>query len=409
VFTSDAARIRSLKGAMVLGLAALFACSWSLWLSHSDVPSIPWLSFAVDAPMWVDAVAIAVVLFGLLGLLMERSHVRWPSVLVCLGLVLSVLLDQHRLQPWVWQIGLLNVLLLISPNASGLRGGRWLIISLYSFSAISKFDFAFLQSHGQMLIQGVITPINGDVNLWPEQRRLFVAGLLPVGEMAVAMLLCFARTQRIGLYASIIMHAVLILALGPFGLNHEPGVLIWNGFFIVQNLILFSGHGSVSRAVVVPVNTVSWNNRLCLVTAAGFAILPVFEPFGTLDHWPGWAVYCSRPAQVRCLIHQDEIKNLPLSLQRCGSPPAPLSEMCPVNFDSWSFSERHVPMYPQERYRLAIILAMAESSGLREESVVVEVHSSPDRWTGERSVTEYRGQFELSLALERYVVNTRAR
>ena len=56
--------------------------------------------------------------------------------------------------------------------------------------------------------------------------------------MIVAVGLCFHRT-RLALAGAVLLHAIAVGHPGTLGLDHEPGVLAWNAFFIVQNLVLF--------------------------------------------------------------------------------------------------------------------------------------------------------------------------
>ena len=109
-------------------------------------------------------------------------------------------------------------------------------------------------------------------------------------------------------------------------------------------------------------------------------------------------MYSSRPAIVKMYVREQDIPILPETLRKHVGPPEPLSDLCQVNLDAWSFETQWCPMYPQERYRLGVILALTESAG-------ATVHSSPDRWTGERTETEVWP----SDATQRFWVNMRRR
>ena len=37
------------------------------------------------------------------------------------------------------------------------------------------------------------------------------------------------------------LHGLLLVILGPWGLDHKPGVLLWNAYFIVQDVLLLAG------------------------------------------------------------------------------------------------------------------------------------------------------------------------
>jgi len=255
-----------------------------------------------------------------------------------------------------------------------------------------------------------------------------------------AIMLCFPRTQCVGLYFSIAMHFFLIIALGPLGHDHSAGVLIWNAFFIAQNLLLFVGGGSassflsprlrrgregqregasasrdldlghsseVSRKTVPgdePNVTADSLLSLTLSPAAGargqnqiaawamlafVLIAPLGEPFELWDHWPSWAVYAARPEQVIVAIHEDDLPRVPEELRKYLQPPTLLEPWHPVRLDRWSIDATRAPIYPQSRFHIGVALALAERCDLT--TLRVTVFSSPNRWTGKRERKDYVG------------------
>jgi hypothetical protein len=153
---------------------------------------------------------------------------------------LLLLLDQHRLQPWGWQMLICAGIIALSRSPQlSLRCLRWFTISIYLWSAVSKLDWGFVEGHGQLLISGLAKSLGLTSAMWPETLRNTLAVTLPVGEFGVAVLLAIPAAQQIGLWSAIAMHLALILTLGPTGLGHEWGVLIWNVYFIVQAWLLF--------------------------------------------------------------------------------------------------------------------------------------------------------------------------
>src|SRR5205823_5256304 len=132
-----------------------------------------------------------------------------------------------------------------------------------------------------------------------------------------------------GLMLTLLMHGFLIIALSPWGHNHSVGVLIWNGFFMVQNWLLFPSVvnlGAPLQAVICRVRKTSDQllfemkvpdreqtpryARLSIAAWTWLAIpllMPLFEPVGLWDHWPSWAVYAARPERTRMLVHEDDL------------------------------------------------------------------------------------------------------
>ena len=393
-------QVRSLKLLIALSLGILICITWPLWFGVSEFPRIPWFHALCSIPIWVDTIAIGIVWIGLLGLVFESADRKWPEAVFLMGLGSLLLLDQHRLQPWAWQMWLSVLSLFVLRRDVGLSMCRWVVISIYLFSALSKFDAEFLHSHGQLLLNGLCDAIGIESQFWTAQTKSRIAAVFPVGEAFTALLLMRPKWWRNGLMASIVMHGCLLLTLGPRGLNHEPGVLIWNVYFILQNFILFGPKTSLEASP-----RAAWYPSIPIAIVLAFPVLNVMNHY---DHWPSWAVYCSRPAQVKTSIHESEIEKLPTSLQPFMTP-QPLSEWQTVSLDGWSFAERHVPLYPQERYRLAVIMQVCIESHVREEALHVDVRSTPNRSTGQRSSHSYYGMLKVSDRLAEFYVNTQAR
>jgi hypothetical protein len=319
----------------------------------------------------------------------------------------SILLDQHRLQPWAYQFVIVGAVLSLAPTGYGLRLVRLLVVSIYFWSAVSKLDAAFLVSHGQLLLDGLLRAARIDAGAWSLDVRRAAAVLFPVGEFAVGVLLFVPRTRVCGLAASIAMHALLLLTLGPWGLGHKPGVLIWNVYFIVQNVLLFRRNSTPEPQT--PFGEVAaYRSAAATSLVAIAAFMPLLESSGWWDHWPSWAVYSSRPAVATMLVREARVHDLPPTLRNCVGRPEPLTDWHPVSIDTWSFELLQCPIYPQERYRLALFGAIAGEAGLGDD-VRVRVETSPERRTGERNQFELSGLTEIRSRSTVFWLNTRPR
>lgn len=403
--------LRRLVGA---GGAVLMAVTWPLWGSPPDAshPQIPWFSVLCGVPFGVDVAALAVAGLGMLGMLAGPASSRWTTIscgLFFLGGLLLALLDQHRLQPWMWHLLIIAALLMLAPNRVGLTCCRWVVISIYVHSALSKLDLSFFQAHGQLLLEGLLKPTGIEVGFWPPTVKTVLAAAFPAGELAVGLLLLIRRARRWGLIGSIVMHLLLLSTLGPWGLNHEPGVLIWNVLFIVQNLILFRGR---TDAACVPTG-LSPNckepGEYAAVALAAIVILgPLLENAGRWDHWPAWAVYSPRPTRVQVLIDADSAAGLPPSLVPFLGRPAPLEDRVPLRLDAWSFTTRHCPVYPQLRYRIALARALLQGH-VPGEAVTLVIDLTPRRLTGKRERIVLSGLDDVEEFRQRFWFNTEPR
>lgn len=425
------ARIHRLQVLVAVTILILIVVTWPLWRTPRDFPAVPMFAFALDAPRWIDGCALAGLWCGLVlavasilagvrraalcptsqGTGLRSSRFREAGWILFLGAALSlILLDQHRCQPWLWQAMLLATLFVTQDNQKALRGARLIVIAIYVHSAVSKMDVSFFQSHGPALIDGLLANVKASL---PSQRtfRMVCAALLPVGEILAGGLLAFSRSRRVGLWLSAGMHLGLIAALGPGGLSHKPGVLIWNAYFLVQNGLIFgwpsddadrlakhqSAQGETSAATPVWPD-ISWRVPLKQCALAMVfslaALLPIAEWFDRLDPWLGWSVYASRPPRLQLFVEELSVERLPEELQSFVEPPAPLDRWRRVRIDRWSLAATSAPISPHVRFQLGVALDIAERAGLQDDVKVV-VESSADRRTGRRSMREVVGRDAL--------------
>jgi len=399
-----------LQRGMAFFTACLMLSVWPLWTENSpEFVQIPWLSVLCHVPGWVDRGLLTGVLGGISLLLFGRGDGRSQRIgcgLFVISLGGLVLLDQHRFQPWVCQFLIYGVLACIANGPQILKSWRVIVLSIYFWSAISKLDAAFLASHGQLLLSGILQPLGVETSFWSEQTRQGMALLFPVGELLVALLLLSRRLRIWGLAGSAVMHLVLIWTLG-FGLHHEWSVLIWNLFFIVQNLIVFGPWAFTAHfATPALMQEQFWTQQrmLTLITFMA-ALYPALELIGYCDHWPAWAVYSSRPAMVKVSLEAAAAEQLPARLKPFLGTPLPLDDRIPFSLDAWSFQTCRCPVYPQLRYRLALLQGLL-AGHVAESAVRVEIFETPNRWTGSRDQLRLHNMQAVTAYCSRFLWNT---
>lgn len=380
-----------------LALLALMAATFRLWLPASwigagDYPAVPMFDPATvglsqqtsDFLSIATTFAIAIACFVTVG--MGRSRWAWPIIAV--SLAIAVALDQHRLQPWVYQSFLYAVLL---ASASRTESGRLseatfrllrlLTISVYLFSAAGKFDFQFLHTVGQDFLTTPLQWIGVDVSTWSARTRLIAATTFPTFELCVAMMLCWPRTRVFGVWMATAMHLGLIAVLSPMGLGHSPGVLVWNVVMAMQAWWLFAGPvvetDDEPRSENGRASTLSW---VAIVIAL---VMPIFERGGYWDHWLSWALYSPHSSRATLQIHESAIDQLPEAWRVAVTADDDSDRWHDLNLGQLSLAIRRVPVVPQARYQWALADRIIQESGIKNQ-VRGKVQSASDRWTGQR-------------------------
>jgi hypothetical protein len=409
--------VTRLRRVVALFALLLFASTWPLWTPQTAFPQVPLLFIAGQLSNWCDWLLFGLMLVAMAIVLFANSSSRWwrrGCALFVAAFVASVLIDQHRLQPWAYQFALVAAVLALVSDRRGLSLLRILTIGIYVHSALSKFDFSFIETNGQYLVGGVTNVWGIDGEKWNPTQRRVVAAMLPLGELAVGVGLCFRITRRLALAFAVVMHALLMVALGPWSLDHELGVLIWNAYFIVQNVLLFWSSHTKTAVDQTPTEAflAQMPSPLRVWTARSIVALamtmPFLEPFGLFDPWPSWAVYASRPARARVLIDNDAKHRLPPELQPYVAQARFDDLRCPVRVDRWSLDATHAPIYPSSRFSLGVALALARLPGL-EDKVWVEFESAADRRTGKRTSRKVGGAYDLRLEAYHFWFNANPR
>ena len=466
---SDHRFLPALRLALAIATLSLVASTWPLWTGSSSFPQIPFLECLCEVSDWADSVTLGLILGGALATLfgstvslidggrnreatLPRVALRLETLgpwLLAIGLASSSLLNQHRLQPWAWHFILLSPVLARPPRVLDLlnRGQPVgiefnsvvsLTVCIYAFSAVSKLDATFHATYGRQLVEALVGAVGGTTRFWPDWLQSVAAVLLPLGEATVAALLLLSpRLHRFGFPLAITMHVLLLVTVGPLGLNHQPGVLIWNAFFIAQSWILWSrSKRELAARTEPPSPTASetadpdlvellkeresdskpwWRFRIeiiPLIVALHILtlgmLLPFLHLFGSCDPWPAWAIYASQPARVTILLDEAAANNLPADMRQFVQPRRLDDGRFFFRVDLWSIETTGAPIYPGDRFSVAVANSLEQRPELHDK-VDVAVESPSAWWTGKRTAREYRGTEEISRLANGFWINTRPR
>lgn len=376
----------------VFGIA-LFAATWNLWTPQTEFPQIPFFEFLVPTPGWIDWTALSCVGFSLLVCLLAKSpdpfgsrptweYPRIGCWLFASALATLILLNQHRLQPWAYQYLIFAILIGLSKPKQALALMRWVVISIYVFSALSKFDYQFVNTIGNQMLATLTGFAGLNSGAWDTGWKSFLILLFPTVELLTGIGLAIPKTRRLAVIAAVSMHASLLLLLGPWGMSHQPGVLIWNLFFAIQAIFLF---GLITHTELI--SPTSGNQRpsnanLLATWVAVFVVcFPMTQWIGICDHWPAWQVYSPSSSRAQ-LVNERRLA-------------------------SWSIVELGVPIYPQARFQLAVAIAIAQKHEL--DRAQIEWGDVSHRISGKRHFETLSGQDQFQMKARTFWLNTKAR
>ncbi len=343
------------------------------------------------------------------------ADLRGALIAFVICLAVSAAGDQHRLQPWAYHLGLTALALATLTARDSWPLLRLLTVSIYAYSGWSKCDLTFVDTLGRQFAAVPAGWLHIDFAAWPASQQQIAAALFPGVELLIALGLAWPRTRRAALWLAVASHALLIVILGPWGLGHQPGVLLWNAFMIVQDVLLFSavlprlrkstGRRPVNIGAPVPA-TRTLGGRITVAIFYLAVLAPLLEPWGWCDHWLAWGLYAPRSERVRIFVRPSQARRLPNEVQDHLVPLRDGRQWLELRVDRWSLAELGAPIYPQNRFQLAVAgsLAMQRQLG---DGIQVILYGAADRRSGQREREELRGAGEIDAGCDRYWLNGR--
>ncbi|MCP4189502.1 MAG: hypothetical protein GY768_02615 [Planctomycetaceae bacterium] len=408
-------RVTLLKRATCLFTVALLLSTWKLWFPQSAFPQVPLFQGLVDVPGWVDQGLLLVLVPALILMGVVRVSPRFAtiSLFLIIGLLTTLMmLNQHRIQPWAYLAILVFTTIACCTAKQILFWLRALFLSVYLFSALSKFDYLFLTTIGQQFLSTGLESLGFAFLEWSEPTRIGFALLLPLGELLTAICLLFSNTRRLGVIMALFLHLTLVLILGPWGMQQKVAVLIWNLQFCILIPLIF---WPLNRVALDPISEGGQLTRSGMVGSVGARLLiclaicfPLFEGLGFWDSWVSWGLYSTRAARVEIYFQEELAKRLPPELQPHLSQSTYQGYLKKFYMDRWSLAALDAPIYPSDRFGTGAVLALLEQ--LQITKGVVMVHSSiPARRTGSRNQERIREVDAMVRFPARYRLNAKPR
>jgi hypothetical protein len=373
---------------VALAFAGGIALSPRLWLSDArDYPLAPVAEFLPHLGFPLDVVLLAALGASLL-LIAVTSTARAPLVLgLVLALALAVL-DQNRWQPWAYQYTLMLVALLLG---SGQRedGDREratmravglcavILVAIYFWSGVSKLGAAFRLDVFPFLLE----PFLGSVPPWLEP----IGYAIPFVEMGIGLGLVWRRTRPYAVVGALLMHAFVLLSIGPLGSGWNTVVWPWNlAMMVFVPLVFWLLDGSPSHALAAVRRWPAPTRAGAAVVVGLVAVLPALNLFGRWDSYLSAELYSGATVRAVAVPSLGLVERLPRSARRVlvttrQGPALP--------FLNWAVEDLNVPAYPAPRVLRQVASELCARGGRR--SLTLVVWGRPDLLTGRRTAARY--------------------
>jgi hypothetical protein len=341
-------RLTALRIVISTALLSGIALSFKLWFPTArSFPRAPLLGslpqFIVPA---VDYFLSSLLVVALVALISRK----WPTaslIAAIILLVFLVLLDQHRLQPWVYQYLLLLTVLVWHVWLSRAARSTLLVLSilqlivamLYVWSGVQKLNYSFSSE----VLPQLLGPLQ---NYWP--FTLIPLSLLGLGialiEIIVGGGLLTRRFRTPCIWLALIMHAGILGLLIWQGKNSV--VWAWNAALMLITIILFwRSDNSVQSFARWQANKGS--ARVAQILVVVLIVMPILSFWGWWDQYLSGALYSGNTPVAVIGVDQETYEQLPEPAKRTVFKTKGGEQMLPL-FE-WSMTELNVPPYPELR------------------------------------------------------------
>ncbi|QDU77207.1 hypothetical protein Pan97_42690 [Bremerella volcania] len=390
-------------------LLILVAVTYPLWIDQTAFPAVPIIAELCPVPGLVDILLLATLTAILMTVQIigpQSPKASAPWIACSIILVLCFCLNQHRFQPWAYQFAVLGFIFGLAPPRNARQMAMWISLSIYFYSALSKLNPSFVNELGSDFL--VTFSSIGGMSLSPDQLAAWkwLALGFPLFELLAFVLLLMPRTRKLGVVAACMMHVGLIVVLGPLGLSHSWGVLLWNVFFFTQAILLFGFSEPAQEEETAPAGTAGL--RVAQVICGCVILFPTLELVGLGDPWPAWGLYASHVGRTHLFLSRHAVDRLPEPLRAYVDTESSDDLFVPFRLEQWSLETTGAPIYPGQRFSLAAARALVNKTDTASAARLV-LESPAGRLQDDREADTFSGDKIAMEADRRFWLNTKPR
>jgi hypothetical protein len=314
--------------------------SFKLWVSDRLFPLAPAHSFFLSVLQPIDGFLLVVLAGSLIALLFTKK--QWIVALLLTSLVLLVAEDQMRLQPWVYLYFLIFLPFVVSQqsmDASALsRYLQWIFVACYLWSGVHKINPNFIDKTFQDVVENLF-----GVSI--SERYKVLGYVIPLIEIAIALLLVFVKTRKAGVLGALGTHLFILLYLSPLGIDRNYVVYPWNVAMMSGVVLLFWRNEETLFAFPKALVWRAFQLGLFVL----LFVLPLLNLVGRWDHYLSFSLYADKTHHLFIAIEETEAKKLNGLYDKYEVKLPGVQGGRIIGADEWSMAELHVPVYPEAR------------------------------------------------------------
>ena len=254
---------------------------------------------------------------------------------------------------------------------------RLIVVATYFWSGLQKANAGFFEGTYPWLVEPLTSWLPG----WADSALLWGAYAVPVVEAVIGLGLLTRRFRKFAVIGALLMHAFIMLCVGPLGSDHNTVVWPWNFAMSAFVLILFwrAPDEPSPSTILEPGRNLSPGSALRAAVLVLFAFMPLFNFLGLWDSYLSSSLYSGASKQAYVLVWDGS------GWQGTG-------------IANLAWQELNTPAYPEERVFKSVFAQRWCEAGSDEElrriqagysEPVLRVDGRPDILSGERSAEFY--------------------
>ena len=342
---SDQQRVNWTRIAAIISILILMVYAPKLWLSTKEFPVIPLFDW-LPIPQGIFDTFFWWLFFGvqIVYIFYNKRFLGWLVVLLYLYLAL---VDQNRLQPYLYQSALTILAIVIFPKKADARKVLYTVILIffatYFWSGIQKLNEAFyIQWLGALNkhFSCADTASNALICL----PNWFLEGFtyaVPWLEASMGIFLLFNKTRKFGIAFILGMHAIIVFLL--FYLGYGYNVVPWNFQNMICVVVLFYG---LQTQKPLDFFMAKFDLQRAFLVFMVMVLPLANNLFGFYDNLLSFHFFTADLHYYNVFIHEDLQNKLPETAQKYiryedGKPYIQMNE--------WAQGDNKVLFYPEER------------------------------------------------------------
>jgi len=337
-------RLLVVRKAVCLFLLVGILLSFRLWQADRFFPLTPFIAGLNESSTQLNSLLLIVIALSLVAVILSNK-IFFLRIALC-ALIIILLQDQQRWQPWVY-----FYLLVLLPFAIDVDGRQPIsilicvqivIVGVYLWSGIHKFNANFIE----LTFTNILTNFLQIKNERIISVVRYGGYLVSISEVLIAVTLIIPKFRTVGVILVISLHTFILVYLSPLGVDDNSIVYPWNvAMILITCLAFYDLKNNVANFIHGPL-------RMKFVTGALFVIvflLPLLNFNHKWDSYLSFSLYSDKISLHYIAIEKTQLEKIDDRLHKYFVNINGLSGGEIIDINKWSTGELNVPFYPETR------------------------------------------------------------